>query len=177
MRKKISDLKNNGKEKISIPFKILREGVIVPKSSIKGDAGADAHIMGFKKIINKDGKKELIEIDSDSYVLKPLERIGCPLGFATAIPEGYYFKVVPRSGLALWEGISIVNSPGTIDTGYRNEWMAIVVNLSNKEVTLKKGERICQIILSKMYDYELVETEELPESERGLGGFGSTGKK
>ena len=70
-----------------------------------------------------------------------------------------------------------MNSPGTIDAGYRNEWMAIVVNLSNKEVTLKKGERICQIILSKMYNYKFIESNELPESERGLGGFGSTGNR
>ena len=121
---------------MKIPFKALRDGVITPKPSQPGDAGADARIMGFKKIINENGKKELIEMETDSYVLKPLERIGCPLGFATAIPEGYYFKVAPRSGLALWEGISIVNTPGTIDAGYRNEWMAIVVNLSNKEVSL-----------------------------------------
>ncbi|TFG01745.1 MAG: dUTP diphosphatase [Promethearchaeota archaeon] len=164
------------KNKLLIPLKPLTEGLIIPKPSQPGDAGADARIMGFKKIINEDGKRDLIKLDVDSYTLKPLERIGCPLGFATAIPEGYYFKVAPRSGLALWEGISIVNSPGTIDTGYRNEWMAIVVNLSNKEVTLKKGERICQIILSKMYDYEFVETDTLPDSDRGLGGFGSTGK-
>ena len=83
----------------------------------------------------------------------------------------------PRSGLALWEGISIVNTPGTIDSGYRNEWMAIVVNLSNNEVILHKGDRICQIILSKMYEYEAIEINELPNSERGLDGFGSTGKK
>jgi len=164
-------------EKLTIPFKKINKEAIIPKRSKKGDAGADAYIMGFKKIINENGKKELIEINSDSYTLKPLERIGCPLGFATAIPEGYYFKVVPRSGLGLWEGLSIVNSPGTIDTGYRNEWMAIVVNLSNTDVTLKRGERICQIILSKIYQYEFKETDELPESERGLGGFGSTGKK
>ncbi|MFX1385459.1 MAG: dUTP diphosphatase, partial [Promethearchaeota archaeon] len=125
----------------------------------------------------KDGKKELVEIDSETYTLKPLERIGCPLGFATAIPEGFYFKVVPRSGLALWNGLSIVNAPGTIDAGYRNEWMAIVVNLSNEDVVLKRGERICQIVLGKLYDYEFVETEKLPDSDRGLGGFGSTGKK
>ena len=116
-------------------------------------------------------------IKSDSYILKPFERIACPLGFSTAIPKGYYFKVVPRSGLALWNGISIVNSPGTIDSGYRNEWMAIVINLSTEEVTLHKGDRICQLILSKMYEYEILEVDELPESERGLGGFGSTGKK
>jgi len=167
--------KKINKETFSIPFKKLRDGVAVLKPSKVGDAGADARIIAFKKIVNENGKKELIEIASDTYTLKPLERIGCPLGFSTAIPEGYYFKVVPRSGLALWEGVSIVNSPGTIDAGYRNEWMAIVVNLSNKEVILNKGERICQIILSKMYDYNFVETDELPKSERGLDGFGSTG--
>ena len=162
---------------ISVPFKSLRKKVTPPKPSNPGDAGADARITGFKKIINENGKKELVEIDSDTYTLKPLERVGCPLGFATAIPEDYYFKVVPRSGLALWDGISIVNSPGTIDAGYRNEWMAIVINLSNRDVVLKKGERICQIILAKVYDYEFVETDNLPDSDRGLGGFGSTGKK
>lgn len=167
----------SNEEIISIPLKKLREDTIVPQPSNLGDAGADARIMGFKRIIRENNKKELIEIDSDTYILKPLERIGCPLGFSTAIPEGYYFKVVPRSGLGLWDGLSIVNSPGTIDAGYRNEWMAIVVNLSNKEVTLKKGERICQIILSKMYNYKFLEVNELPESERGLGGFGSTGKE
>ncbi len=164
-------------EKKKIFFKPLKEDVDVLKPSKPGDAGADARIMGFKRIINENGKKELVEVDRDSYTLKPLERVGCPLGFATAIPDGYYFKVVPRSGLALWEGISIVNTPGTIDAGYRNEWMAIVVNLSNKDVTLKKGERICQIILCKLHEYEFIETKELPESDRGLGGFGSTGKK
>ena len=167
----------NNNEIISIPLKKLRNDTIIPKPSKFGDAGADARIISFKKIIHENDKKELIDIESDTYTLKPLERIGCPLGFSTAIPEGYYFKVIPRSGLALWDGVSIVNSPGTIDSGYRNEWMAIVVNLSNKEVTLKKGERICQIILSKMYNYKFVETNNLSESERGQGGFGSTGKR
>jgi len=177
MSQKKNESEKERDERITIPLKALKEDVIVPKPSKPGDAGADAHIMGFMKINNKDGKRELIEIKSDSYTLEPLERIACLLGFATAIPEGFYFKVVPRSGLALWEGISIVNSPGTIDAGYRNEWMAIVVNLSNKEVTLKKGDRICQIILGKLYEYEFVKTEELPDSARGLGGFGSTGKE
>jgi len=172
----------NNKEKSSnkilkIPFKKTDSDALLPEFIQKGDAGADARIIGFKKISINSKSKELINVDTDSYTLKPLERIACPLGFATAIPEGYYFKVVPRSGLALWNGISIVNSPGTIDSGYRNEWMAIVINLSNEEVTLHKGDRICQLILSKLYDYEILEVEELPESERGLGGFGSTGKK
>ena len=188
MEKQIKNMKSNSKEniplpfnfitdKLLIPFKSLKDGVITPKPSKKGDAGADARIMGFKKIVSEGDKRELIDINSEIFILKPLERVGCPLGFSTAIPEGYYFKVVPRSGLALWEGISVVNSPGTIDAGYRNEWMAVVVNLSNKEVTLKKGERICQIILAKMHEYEFIEIDDLPESDRGLGGFGSTGKK
>ena len=166
----------NNEETLSIPIKKLRKELVIPKPSKPGDAGIDARILGFKKIIHEGEKKELIEVDSETYTLKSLERIGCSLGFSTAIPKGYYFKVVPRSGLALWDGLSIVNSPGTIDAGYRNEWMAIVVNLSRKDVKLKKGERICQLILSKMYDFTFDETDKLPESERGLGGFGSTGK-
>ncbi len=164
-------------KKLIIPVKKIRKNITIPKPSKPGDAGADARIEGFKKIIVGGTKKELHDVESDTYTLKPLERIGCPLGFATAIPEGYYFKVVPRSGLALWEGLSIVNSPGTIDSGYRNEWMAIIVNLSNTDVTLKKGDRICQIILTKMIGYQFEEVNELPESDRGQGGFGSTGKE
>jgi dUTP pyrophosphatase len=164
-------------KKLQIPVKKLKKNTIIPEPSKPGDAGADARIEGFKKIIVDGNKKELLDVDSDSYTLEPLERVGCSLGFATAIPEGYYFKVVPRSGLALWKGLSIVNSPGTIDSGYRNEWIAIIVNLSNNNVVLKRGERICQIILAKMEEYEFIEAENLPESERGLGGFGSTGTK
>ena len=167
----------NSEKQIKVFIKKINDDVIIPKPSKAGDAGADARIMGFKEISNENGDKKLIDIDSETYTLKPLERIACPLGFATAIPEGYFFKVVPRSGLALWEGLTILNTPGTIDPGYRNEWMAIVANMSNKEITLKKGERICQIILGKLYNYDAIEVEELPESERGLGGFGSTGKK
>jgi dUTP pyrophosphatase len=162
---------------IKIPFKKLAENLKIPKRSKPGDAAADARIMGFKKINIQRDKRELIELDVEEYKLKPFERIGIPLGFATAIPEGYYFRVVPRSGLALWEGLTILNTPGTIDSGYRNEWMAIVINLSNKNIILIKGERICQVILEKVHSFEFVEQEKLPNSKRGLGGFGSTGKK
>ena len=164
-------------KKLLIPIKKIRKNITIPKPSKPGDAGADARIEGFKKILVEGKKRELLDVESDVYTLKPLERVGCSLGFATAIPEGYYFKVVPRSGLALWEGLSIVNSPGTIDSGYRNEWMAIVINLSNTDVTLKKGDRICQIILTKMIDYQFEEVNKLPESDRGQGGFGSTGRE
>ncbi len=164
-------------KKLLIPLKKIRKDITIPKPSKPGDAGADARIEGFKKIIVEGNKRELHDVESNSYILKPLERVGCSLGFATAIPEGYYFKVVPRSGLALWEGLSIVNSPGTIDSGYRNEWMAIVVNLSNKDIILKREERICQLILVKMEEYKFIDADNLSRSERGLNGFGSTGKK
>jgi dUTP diphosphatase len=160
---------------LKLAMKKWQKDSILPKAAENGDAGADCFINGFKSIV--DGKKkQLEELSCEEYTLKSLERVGCPLGFATVIPEGFYAAVVPRSGSALWEGITIVNTPGTIDAGYRNEWMAIVVNLSNKEVTLKKGQKICQFILRKLVDYEFELVETLPESNRGLGGFGSTGK-
>ena len=160
---------------IQIAIKKWREDAILPKAAQNGDAGADCYINGFKKII--DGQNHTLEeFKEEKYVLQPQERVLCPLGFATAIPEGFYAAVVPRSGLALWEGISVANTPGTIDAGYRNEWGAIVVNLSNKPVTLHKGEKICQLIIRKLVNYEFEVMPELPASERGLGGFGSTGK-
>jgi dUTP pyrophosphatase len=163
--------------KLQIKIRRWKKDSILPKFPKNGDAGADCFINGFKKIVN-GSKKELKELlNSDTFTLQPLERILCQLGFASEIPQGYYAAVVPRSGLALWEGISIVNSPGTIDAGYRNEWAAIVVNLSNKEITLNRGDKICQFIIRKLVDYELETVEELSDSERSLGGFGSTGKK
>ncbi len=162
---------------LKLQIKKWKKDSILPKFPKNGDAGADCFINGFKRIIDGDGAKKLEEIDSNAFTLQPLDRILCPLGFASDIPQGYYAAVVPRSGLALWEGISIVNSPGTIDAGYRNEWGAIVVNLSNKAITLNKGDKICQFIIRKLVDYQLETVEELSDSERALGGFGSTGKK
>lgn len=160
---------------LKVRIKKWKKDSLLPKFPKNGDAGADCFINGFKKIF--DGSKKLEELGSNTFSLQPLDRILCPLGFASEIPQGYYAAVVPRSGLALWEGISIVNSPGTIDAGYRNEWGAIVVNLSNKAITLNKGDKICQFIIRKLVDYELEPVEELSDSERALGGFGSTGKK
>ena len=161
---------------IKLPIKKWKTDAILPKRAKNGDAGADCFINGFKRITNGQ-KKQLEELTEDEYTLAPLERVLCPLGFATAIPEGYYAAVVPRSGLALWEGLSICNTPGTIDAGYRNEWGAIVVNLSNSPVTLHKGDKICQFIIRRLVEYDFEIMPELPASDRGLGGFGSTGKK
>jgi dUTP pyrophosphatase len=159
---------------IKIKIKKVRENAILPKKQKEGDAGFDAYISRFKSASRAERK--LIEWDHQEAYLSPLFRIVCCLGFATEIPKGYYAQIVPRSGLALWDGMTIINSPATIDSGYRNEWTAIIVNLSDDEIKLKVGDRICQIIIRKLIGFEFEEAEELNDSERGLDGLGSTGK-
>ena len=109
--------------------------------------------------------------------LRPLERTLIPTGLFIELPIGYEAQIRPRSGLALNEGLGILNSPGTLDTDYRGEIGVIVVNLSNNLITIEDGERICQMVINKIEQAEWVEVEELSESERGAGGFGHTGKK
>lgn len=109
-------------------------------------------------------------------VLQPLERKLIPTGLYIELPEGYEAQIRPRSGLALNEGLGLLNSPGTIDADYRGEIGVIVVNLSNNVITIRDGERICQMIIHKVEQAKLVEVNELGETERGDGGFGHTGK-
>ncbi len=108
--------------------------------------------------------------------LKPLDRKLVPTGLFIELPEGYEAQIRPRSGLALNEGLGILNSPGTIDADYRGEIGIIVVNLSNNVVTIKDGDRICQMVIQKVEQPELIEVQELGNTERGAGGFGHTGK-
>jgi len=115
-------------------------------------------------------------IDSD-IVLKPLDRALVKTGLFLEIPEGYEAQIRPRSGLAINKGITVLNSPGTIDADYRGEVGIILVNLSNEEFVIKDGERICQMIISKHEQAEWLAVEVLMETERGAGGFGHTGKK
>lgn len=109
--------------------------------------------------------------------LKPLERILIPTGLYIELPVGYEAQVRPRSGLALKKGLSVLNTPGTIDADYRGEIGVILINLSNEEVTIENGERICQMVISKHEQAELIQVEVLNETDRGAGGFGSTGVK
>ena len=113
---------------------------------------------------------------SEIVVLQPLERQLIPTGLFIELPEGYEAQVRPRSGLALKEGLGLLNSPGTIDADYRGEIGIIVVNLSNHPITITDGERICQMVINKVEQAEWVEVEDLVETERGNGGFGHTGK-
>ena len=114
---------------------------------------------------------------SEPVTLAPMERRLIPTGIFIALPEGYEAQIRPRSGLALKHGITIPNSPGTIDADYRGEIGIILVNLSSEPFTVNDGERICQMVIAahSHVDWELVET--LDDTERGAGGFGHTGKE
>jgi len=111
----------------------------------------------------------------EPIVLKPLMRAIVPTGLFIELPEGYEAQIRPRSGLAAKKGIGLVNSPGTIDADYRGEIGVIVVNLSNEDFTIENGERIAQMVIAKHEVASWQEVESLNESDRGSGGFGSTG--
>ena len=145
-------------EKITIKV-IKDEGVTLPKYETLGAAGMDV----------RANIKEPITLGS-------LDRVLIPLGLKLEIPEGYEVQVRPRSGLALKHGIGMANSIGTIDSDYRGEIGAIIVNLSKEPYTIQPQERIGQIVLNKVSQIEWEVVEKLSESERGSGGFGSTGK-
>lgn len=115
-------------------------------------------------------------IDS-SIELKPLERSLVKTGVFMEIPVGYECQVRPRSGLALKKGISVLNSPGTIDADYRGEVGVILINLSNEPFIIEDGERIAQLVFAKVEQAQWVETDVLSDTDRGAGGFGSTGVK
>ena len=143
-----------------VVVKVVREGnVLLPKYETSGSAGMDV--------------RANIE---EPIILGSLERVLVPTGLKIAIPEGYEVQVRPRSGLAIKHGITLLNTPGTIDSDYRGELKVIMVNLSKDEYTINPQERIGQLVLNKGAQMELVEVDSLDETERGAGGFGHTGK-
>ncbi|PKD21716.1 deoxyuridine 5'-triphosphate nucleotidohydrolase [Salegentibacter salinarum] len=141
------------------------------------------------KIINKSAHKvphyeteasagmDLRANISEAFTLKPLERAIVKTGLFIELPVGYEAQVRPRSGLAAKKGITVLNSPGTIDADYRGEIGVILVNLSNDEFTIENGERVAQMVISKHEHISWEEVEVLGETTRGAGGFGSTGNK
>ncbi|AVQ27064.1 MULTISPECIES: dUTP diphosphatase [Fusobacterium] len=140
--------------------KVVREeNVSLPKYETSGSAGMDV--------------RANIE---EPIVMGSLERVLVPTGLKIAIPEGYEVQVRPRSGLAIKHGITLLNTPGTIDSDYRGELKVIMVNLSKDEYVINPQERIGQLVLNKVAQMEFVEVDSLDETERGAGGFGHTGK-
>jgi len=118
---------------------------------------------------------DLKAVLEERIVLKPLERTLVKTGLFLEIPEGYEAQVRPRSGLALKKGITVLNSPGTIDADYRGEVGVILINLSNEDFEINNGDRIAQMVFAKFDQAEWIDVEVLTETSRGEGGFGSTG--
>lgn len=114
---------------------------------------------------------------TEAVILKPLERKLIPTGLFVEIPAGFEAQIRPRSGLALKKGITVLNTPGTIDADYRGEIGIILINLSNEDFVIENGERICQMIIAAHETVQWNLVEKLVETERGEGGFGHTGKK
>lgn len=114
---------------------------------------------------------------TDSITLKPLERTIVKTGLFIELPIGYEAQVRPRSGLAAKKGVTVLNAPGTVDADYRGEIGVILVNLSNEDFTIENGERVAQLIIAKHERAEWIQVQELSETVRGEGGFGSTGVK
>ena len=142
---------------VQIRFKKLYDNVVIPKYETTGSAGADLTAI------------------KNSYI-KPNETVVIPLGFSVAIPSGYEIQIRPRSGLAAKHGITVLNSPGTIDSDYRGEVGVIMTNFGVSSFYIKPGDRIAQMVLSQVPQAEFIEVEELDDTTRGEGGFGSTGR-
>jgi dUTP pyrophosphatase len=133
------------------------DGLPLPTRQTSGAAGYDVHSA------------------EPDFTLQPLERRLVRTGLALAIPDGYEAQVRPRSGLALRHGVTLPNAPATIDSDYRGELMIPMINLGTEPVALTRGTRVAQLVFQRVEMMELVEVAELPPSERGGGGFGSTG--
>lgn len=147
----------NGIEQLYVPLKKLDERAIVPENAYAGDAGVDLHAL-------------------EAYTLQPFERALVKTGLAIAIPEGYAGFVLPRSGSALKQGLSLVNAPGLIDSNYRGELGVIAVNLDAHEaIEIHPGDRVAQLVIMKVENVRFPVVDELDETVRGAGGFGSSG--
>jgi dUTP pyrophosphatase len=148
---------NKKEDNIKIKIKKIHPDAIIPKYAHDGDAGMDLFSV-------------------EDVVIKPRYRLAVRTGLEFEIPNGYEMQIRPRSGMALKSGITVLNTPGTVDSGYRGEIKAILINLSSEDYSIKKGDKICQAIINKVERVQIEETKELSETKRGKGGFGSTGK-
>ena len=143
---------------MKLQMRLLDPGLPSPSYAHAGDAGLDL-------------------VAAVAVTLKPGERALVPTGVAVAIPSGYAGLVLPRSGRALREGLGLANSPGLIDSGYRGELKVVLINLDIEEpIYINRGDKIAQLVVQRIESVELEVTDELPPTERGAGGFGSSGR-
>jgi dUTP pyrophosphatase len=143
-------------DKVAIKVKKLSDDARVPRAAKPGDVAFDLFSIA-------------------DYNLKPGERFAVPIGISVEIPEGYEGQIRPRSGLGLKHGLTVINSPGTIDSGYRGEVHVALLNLSNESFHITKGMRVAQLAIRQVPKVRFLEVDELTDTERGEGGFGSTG--
>tara|TARA_B110000444_G_scaffold244542_1_gene264102 strand:+ start:394 stop:834 length:441 start_codon:yes stop_codon:yes gene_type:complete len=143
-----------------IQIKKLSNDVLTPKYETPGSSGMDIAAYIEQEVTINPGDKALI-----------------PAGFSLSIPQGYEVQIRPRSGLAAKKSITVLNTPGTIDSDYRGEIKIILINLGKERFSVKKGERIAQMVICPVIQAQLVEVKELSVTHRGTGGFGSTGVK
>ncbi len=144
-------------KKLGVKVKILTPDAIIPKYQTEEAAGFDMHSVDEKTI--KAGERDVIKT-----------------GLAVALPKGYELQVRPRSGLALKNGVTVLNTPGTVDSDYRGELMVILFNTGKEDFVVKKGDRIAQAVIKEILQADFAVVDELDSTERGTGGFGSTGK-
>ena len=143
---------------LTLPVKVVNDNAVLPETAYEGDAGIDLRSV-------------------EDITLQPFERALIHTGICVAIPEGYAGFVLPRSG-AIKQGLSLVNAPGLIDSGYRGELMCIAINLdANEPIHVKVGDRIAQLVIMGVENVSLLVQDELSETQRGEGGFGSSGVK
>lgn len=144
---------------VNVAIKRLDPTVEIPTYAYEGDAGLDLRA-------------------NETVDIAPFERVLIPTGLAIALPDGYAGFVQPRSGMALKRGLSIANTPGLIDAHYRGELKVIAINLDSSEpIHIERGERIAQLVVQQVPTVHLIEVDKLDETDRGAGGFGSSGSK
>lgn len=145
-----------GVRMIKVKIKKTKNNAIIPKYAHASDSGIDLY-------------------STEDYILKPGERALISTGIKIAIPKGYEAQIRPKSGLALNHGLSIVNTPGTIDSCYRGEIGVIAINLGKENIKIENGKKVAQMVFNKIEEVEFEEVDELNNTKRGSGGFGSTG--
>ena len=139
-------------------FSVLKEGALLPEYQTPGSAGADLHAYL-----------------AEPVTLKPMERRLIPTGLFVELPAGYELQVRPRSGLALKHGVTVLTTPGTVDSDYRGELCVLLINFDSEPFTVQNGDRIAQAVVAQAVQVSFVQTDALSETGRGVNGYGSTG--
>ena len=139
-------------------FSVLKDGALLPEYQTSGSAGADLHAYL-----------------AEPVTLKPMERRLIPTGLFVELPAGYELQVRPRSGLALKHGVTVLNTPGTVDSDYRGELCVLLINFGSEPFTVQNGDRIAQAVVAQAVQVSFVQTDALSETGRGVNGYGSTG--